>query len=900
VNAPLRVLIVEDDPSDAKLVALELAREGRALEFERVEDADAMRAALANGRWDLVISDWSMPRFSALAALDVLKASGLDLPFIVVSGTIGEERAVEALHAGAHDFVLKERLARLLPAVERELRERDVREARRSAQAALRAQEARFRSLIEKSEDGISLTARDGAVIYLSPAAERILGYTCAERVGRPALEVLHPDDREAVRATTAALARQPGASATMEFRVLRPDGAVCWVEGTATNLLDDPIVGAVIGNFRDVSERKHSVDALRASEERYRRIIETTNEGVWMLDADARTTFVNEQMAQLLGLTADAMRGRTPTELISPEAREHFQQALPRLQAGAAQQLEVPFARADGTTVWALLEVSPYLDVGRFSGALVMAMDITARKLAEASLRVSESRFRGLWDSGLIMVTITDLTGRLREVNALGLSMLGYTRDELTAGGIRSDDLTPPEWREADERAREQLATVGVAPPWEKELLRRDGTRVPILAGAAMLQGAEVIAIALDLTERKRAEATLQQTGEQLRHAQKMEAVGRLAGGIAHDFNNVLSVILGFSDLALSDLSPGDALREDLEEIRSAGQRAADLTRQLLMFSRQQVIEPRVLDLNELLASTEKMLRRVVGEDVELVVAPAPSLGRVRVDPSSIEQVVMNLVVNARDAMPTGGRLVIATANVVLDEAYAGAHHGLRPGPYVRLTVADTGTGMDEATQARIFEPFFTTKERGKGTGLGLSTVFGIVQQGDGSIAVESELGRGATFRVYLPRVDHDVDPRRLPIAPGLRRGHETVLLVEDEGQVRAVARSILRRHGYEVIEASNAGEALLYCERHTGVIHLLLTDVVMPHMSGPELARRLAQTRPEMRVLCMSGYTDDSVIRHGVLAAELAYIQKPLTPETLTQRVREVLDAPPPAAGR
>ncbi|MDP3220468.1 MAG: PAS domain S-box protein [Deltaproteobacteria bacterium] len=898
MTAPLRVLIVEDDPSDAKLVAVELSRAGRAVEVERVEDADAMRAALANARWDLVISDWSMPRFSALAALEVLKSTGLDLPFIVVSGTIGEERAVAALHGGAHDFVLKDRLARLLPAVERELRERAERAARRSAQQALRAQEARFRSLIEKSEDGISLTGRDGEVIYLSPAAERILGCTSAERVGRSALELLHPDDREAVRANTAALGRQPGASATIEFRVLRPDGAACWVEGTATNLLDDPTVGAVIGNFRDVSERKRGVDALRASEERYRRIIETTNEGVWMLDADARTTFVNDQMARLLGLTADAMRGRTALELISPEAHAHFQQALHHLQGGAAQQLEVPFARADGTTVWALLEVSPYLDAGRFSGALVMAMDITARKLAEASLRVSESRFRGLWDSGLIMVTISDLAGRLREVNALGLRMLGYTRDELTAGGISWGELTPPEWREADERAKEQLAAVGVAPPWEKELVRKDGTRVPILAGAAMLQGAEVIAIALDLTERKRAEATLQHTGEQLRHAQKMEAVGRLAGGIAHDFNNVLSVILGFSDLALSDLSPGDALREDLEEIRSAGQRAADLTRQLLMFSRQQVIEPRVLDLNDMLAGTEKMLRRVVGEDIELVVVPAPSLGRVRVDPSSIEQVVMNLVVNARDAMPTGGRLVIATANVVLDEAYAGAHHGLRPGPYVRLTVTDTGAGMDEATQARIFEPFFTTKEKGKGTGLGLSTVFGIVQQGDGSIAVESEPGRGATFRVYLPRVDHDVDLRRLPIAPGLRHGHETVLLVEDEDQVRAVARSILRRHGYEVIECSNAGEALIYCERHSGVIHLLLTDVVMPQMSGPELARRLTQARPGMRVLCMSGYTDDSVIRHGVLAAELAFIQKPLTPETLTQRVREVLDAPLPAA--
>jgi len=395
------------------------------------------------------------------------------------------------------------------------------------------------------------------------------------------------------------------------------------------------------------------------------------------------------------------------------------------------------------------------------------------------------------------------------------------------------------------------------------------------------------------DLAERRRSEKALRESERQLRHAQKMEAVGMLAGGIAHDFNNILSVILSYGDMVLSELKPGEPMRDDIEQIRKAGQRAADLTRQLLMFSRQQVIEPKVLDLNDVLADIDKMLQRILGADVDLVTLPGSPLGRVRVDPGSIEQVIMNLVVNARDAMPTGGQLTIETANVDLDEAFVRAHHAVKPGPHVMLAVSDTGVGMDQATMARIFEPFFTTKERGKGTGLGLSTVFGIVQQSGGSVWVYSEVATGTTFKVYLPCVDAPIDSVRSSEAPTNLRGSETILLVEDDDQVREVALAILRKSGYQVIEARHAGEALLHSERHLGKVHLLLTDVVMPQMSGPELAKRLEGSRPEMKVLCMSGYTDDSIVRHGVLEAHLAYLQKPITPDSLTTRVREVLDA-------
>jgi two-component system cell cycle sensor histidine kinase/response regulator CckA len=376
------------------------------------------------------------------------------------------------------------------------------------------------------------------------------------------------------------------------------------------------------------------------------------------------------------------------------------------------------------------------------------------------------------------------------------------------------------------------------------------------------------------------------------------MEAVGVLAGGIAHDFNNLLSVILCYGDLSRSKLEPNDPLREDLDEIGKAAKRAADLTRQLLMFSRQQVLEPKVLLLNDVLAGMEKMFQRILGADVDLVSLPAPSLGRVRVDPSSLEQVIMNLIVNARDAMPRGGKITLETGDVLLDEEYAKHHLGVTPGPYVMLAVTDTGRGIDKATQARIFEPFFTTKDKGKGTGLGLSTVFGIVKQSGGSIWLYSEPGRGTTFKVFFPCVDEPSDLVLAFDSPLTLRGSETILLVEDDDQVRAVTSGLLQRNGYQVIEARNAGEALLQSERQEH-IDLLLSDVVMPRMSGPELAKRLALTRPDMKVLCMSGYTDDSIVRHGVLEATMAFLQKPITMASLTAKVREVLDAPVARAG-
>jgi len=397
---------------------------------------------------------------------------------------------------------------------------------------------------------------------------------------------------------------------------------------------------------------------------------------------------------------------------------------------------------------------------------------------------------------------------------------------------------------------------------------------------------------LSLDITERKHAESALHAAEEQLRQSQKMEAIGRLAAGVAHDFNSLLTVILLSSEIAAAKLKPSDPQRQSIQQIRQAGERAAALTRQLLAFSRQQVLEPRVLDINAVVRNTETMLRRLISEDFTLHMKLAADLGHVKADPGQIEQVVMNLVLNARDAMPSGGSITIESGNVDLDNGWSEKHAEILPGRYVMLAVSDTGAGMDKDTQARIFEPFFTTKEQGKGTGLGLSTVFGIARQSGGTVRVYSEPGHGSCFKVYLPLIDDNLSPQPLPAENPLSTGDETILLVEDDEQVRAVTSLALQLAGYTVLEARRGQEAIRICEKHTAPIHLLISDVIMPDMGGRKVAESIQALRPGIRTLFVSGYTDDAMVRYGIEIAQVAFLQKPFTPDSLAQKVREVLD--------
>ena len=507
---------------------------------------------------------------------------------------------------------------------------------------------------------------------------------------------------------------------------------------------------------------------------------------------------------------------------------------------------------------------------------------ELAERRRAEDEVRAKEAHYRTILENIGDGVFITDRQGRYLDVNPRACEVTGYSRNELL--GLNTADTYVPEERTGVPDRLAEIARSGSA-SYERSLLRKDGSVITVEVNAQALPAGNLLATVRDVTERKRLE-------EQLRQAQKMEAVGRLAGGVAHDFNNVLTAIFGYADLMAEEFSPGHPGLQDLEEIRKAASRASALTRQLLAFSRQQVLAPVVLSVNDLVEDVDKMLRRLLGEDVELRVALARDAGNVRADPGQIQQVIMNLVVNARDAMPTGGKLLIETADAELTEQYAELHQAVIPGPYVMIAVSDTGVGMDAQTKARIFEPFFTTKEKGKGTGLGLSTVYGIVKQSGGYVWVYSESGRGTTFKVYLPRVDAPAQPHAPPREAATLTGTETILLAEDDEILRPLTKGLLAKLGYTVLEAESAEQALAVAGARQGPIHLLMTDVVMPGASGRELARRLAQSRPETRVLYVSGYTDDAIVHHGMLEPGLNFLQKPFTPAGLARKVREVLD--------
>ncbi len=801
-----------------------------------------------------------------------------------------------------------------------------------SGQAQPSVAEQPFRAFFEALPGLYLVLKADLTIVAASDLYLQATGTTREGIVGRGVFEVFpdDPDDpkSDAVATTRASfervLARGLPDTVTVRKRdVRRPHG-----DGSDEKLWS-ATSRPVFGSDGQVTHIIHRLDAVAAplspnesqNDALFRGFLEAAPDAMVVVDAAGRIVFTNTQTESLFGYSRGELIGETVECLIPMRQRGAHERSRKgylesRKVRAMGAGLELLARRKDGSEFPVEISLSPVETSGgvlasaairdvtdriRIETALRRAHDELEHRVAERTaqltrsldeLRVSEARFSRLVQSGIIGIVVGDASGQIIEANDAFLGIVACSREDLLEGKIRWSDLTTPE--SGNELVVQDLSATGVAHPHEKEYVRKDGSRVAVLVGIATLPNTHTIAFMVDLSAQKRAEEALKRTEGQLRHAQKMEAVGRLAGGVAHDFNNLLSVVLSYSEMIIDDLPPENPMRADVQEIEKAGKQAAEITRQLLTFSRQEVTEPRTLDLNHVLSNMDKMLQRILGEDVDLVSLRSPTLGRVRVDPSHIEQVIMNLAVNSRDAMPTGGKLTMETENVILDEGYADEHLGMKPGRYVRLAVSDTGMGMDRATQARIFEPFFTTKEKGKGTGLGLSTVFGIVQQCGGFVGVYSEPGHGTSFKVYIPLIDADADVLPVLPPPITLAGSETILLVEDDDQIRLVAGEILRKQGYQVIEARDAVEALRCCEVHATTLDLLVTDVVMPQMSGPELAKRVLLMRPGIKVLCMSGYTDDALVRHGALEARFAYLQKPITPQTLARKVRTTLDAP------
>ncbi len=772
---------------------------------------------------------------------------------------------------------------------------RDIQE-RKEAEEAVRAREALFRGAFEDTNVPMVITSMDNRFVRVNAAFGRLFGYPAAEMVGRTMMDVTHPDDvAESLARREQLVAGEP--HFVQHKRYLHRDGRVLWgVTNVSLVRGADGRPTAYVGQVQDITAQRQAEEELRASEERLRAFFDSTTAAMCEISPDQHYLRGNAAFHRMFGYPPEALPALTISDVLFPEDRARVTADFARVSRGEVPAYEADrrYRRKDGSTLWARVSVvAAGAEPGRPAVASAVVIDLTARKQAEDALRASEERLRLLIDSVReYAIFTTDPNGHVLTWNPGAERAYGYPAVE--AVGLHLSRFHMPD-EVASGAAEDRLARAAEAGSHYAEAwrVRKDGTRfwaeVVTTAlrdgnnGGGPLLG--FVVVARDMTERRKLE-------DQFRQAQKLEAVGRLAGGVAHDFNNILTVINGYGDLLLASTPATDPRREALGAIRDAGERAAGLTNQLLAFSRKAIVEPRVLDLNEVIDQLARLLRRMVGEDVLLATALAPGLHRVKADPTQVEQIILNLAVNARDAMPKGGRLTLETRNVRFREADVAAYPDLPPGHYVQLAVSDTGTGMTDEVKAKIFEPFFTTKELGKGTGLGLAMVYGAVKTHSGHISVYSELNVGSTFKILLPATFEAVSPRSGEIRPA-PRGSETILIAEDDDTVRQFTRLALESQGYVVLDGGSGTEAVRVANDYRGPIHLLVTDVVMPVLGGRDLADALRARHPGLRVLYVSGYTDDAVVRHGIVEATDAFLQKPFTALALARKARAVLDA-------
>jgi PAS domain S-box-containing protein len=911
-KSPLRILFVEDSPEDVELMVRALRIMARPIAFERVEEAEALRAALDGGSWDVVFSDWTMPRFNALAALGVLKDSGADVPFIIVSGTISDENAVTAMRAGAEDYLRKNNLLRLAPAVERALSAAEARRREERSAAARAATDSAFRSFVENTCQGVWLVDTEVRTTFINARMAQLLG--CEPAEARSPLDFLEPARAASFREE---LAAQPSGSAReRELELVRRDGSAVTVMVESSPMIDRAgrRDGAAL-MVRDVSARKRAEAALRDSESRFRRLWESGIALMTIGELDGPIHDVNEAGARMVGYSREELLARRWRDLTPPEWQDADATAREQMwRDGVARPFVKELVRKDGARVPILACAAMLAD----SQGIGLAVELTDRDAAQAPLRERVAVAAMTSDVGQALTSGEPLRHTLQRaaeavVEHLDVALARvWTLDaasaslELQASAGVTTRIDGAHCRLAlgssrvgrvAAEGRADVIHAGALPEGfdDPSWMRREGITAfaayPLVAGSGLMGAmaifsrhplsdegaaglsriADAVAVAI---HRARAALARSDLDEQLRQLQKMEVAARLAGGVAHDFNNLLSVIITFAELLAGDLEADDPRRGDVEEIREAASRGAALTQHLLTFSRQQVLEPRLVDPGEVVARLEPALRRAA-EGVELGVLNV-ARGLVRIDLGSFEKAVTHLVAHARSATLPGRAIAVEVADVDLDEAYAHEHIGVTPGPHLRLAVSDGGPGLDAATQARLFEPFFARGERGKGNGLRLATVFGIVHHAGGTLRVDSTPEVGTTITVHLPHVAHaggqPPGPTGQPAGQAPRaaapRAHdsETILLVEVAGPAREARRALLERAGFEVLSAGDAGEALQLSNRHAGFIHLLVCSPI----DAEELARRLAAARPEMKTLPLAAPGGD-VVEDGALATRV-----------------------------
>jgi two-component system cell cycle sensor histidine kinase/response regulator CckA len=877
------ILVVDDQPENTELLEAHLVPQGYEV-FKAASGEEALKI-LSGNQIDLVLLDVMMPRMSGFEVLEKIRADKKIrlIPVVMVTALKATEDRIKALEAGCDDFISKpfdrhEILARVKSLLRIKSLHDEVEAAREFAESVINTVSE---PLISLDQDLRVVTVSRSFYDFFKVKPEETVGQLIYD-IGNKQWDI--PRLRELLENIL------PEKTSFDNYEVEHDFATI----GRRTMLLNARQIEQAIGKERiillaieDITARSQLEDLLEESEERYRRIFETATDGIVLLEKrEGHIVHANPAAEKMLGYSEAEYIGKMLEDIGIPIDMSDFPAIMESLnKSGILNYEDVPIKSRSGQDVHA----DVYL-VNRAKLAQCNIRDITNRKKAEQVLKESEERYRIIFEGAAEGILVADMeTRRFRYCNPAICEMLGYAEEELIGLGatdIHSKESLDHVLAEFEAQARGDRLLVPNLP-----CLRKDGSVIyaDIQTTSTVIDGLACnVGFFTDVTKRRQIEA-------QLHQAHKMEAIGTLAGGVAHDFNNLLTTIIGNADLSLMAMEKDHPLREEIEDIMKAANSAASLTRQLLAFSRKQIVQPEILDLNKLLTGIEKMLVRLIGEDIEILMIPESALWRVEIDPGQMEQVIMNLVVNAKDAMPVGGKLTIETVNIDLDENYF-TDHGIvekQPGSYVVLTVSDTGIGMDKEVQEYIFDPFYTTKGIGKGTGLGLSTTYGIVKQNNGFIWVYSEPGQGSTFKIYLPKVKRDVKEmeKEQTIVENLS-GSEIVLIVEDDTSIRKLAQKSLQPHGYRVLVAENGEDALRISKEHEGTIDLMITDVVMPKMGGKETAERFQALHPQMKVIYMSGYTDNAILHHGVLAPGLNFLEKPFSPEGLARKVREVLD--------